>query len=37
MTDSPFERILDSIQELAGTNQIAGVRYASVDSITDEG
>jgi uncharacterized protein involved in type VI secretion and phage assembly len=37
MTDSPFERILDSIQELAGTNQVHGIRYAEVDRIEDDG
>jgi uncharacterized protein involved in type VI secretion and phage assembly len=37
MNDSPFERIIDSIQDLAGMNQINGVRYAEVESITDDG
>ena len=37
MSDSPFERILDSIQDLAGSNQVNGVRYAEVESIEDDG
>lgn len=37
MIDSPFDRILDSIQDLAGSNQVNGVRYAEVESIEDDG
>lgn len=37
MSDSSFDRILDSIQELTGTNRINGVRYAEVESIEDDG
>lgn len=37
MSDSPFERILDSIQDLTGLNQVNGVRYAEVESIEDDG
>lgn len=37
MTDSPFDRIIDSIQGLTGSNQVRGIRYAVVDSIGDDG
>ena len=37
MSDSPFDRILDSIQDLSGSNQVNGIRYAEVESIEDDG
>jgi len=37
MTDGPFDRIIDSIQDLASMNLVNGVRYAEVESITDDG